>query len=243
MDPDAENKLLEFQKVIAYRFTDPSLLILSLTHPSFHEHDKTKPNNQRLEFLGDSVLSLVLTHELYQEFPHADEGELTQYRASLIQGESLAQMAKHLRMQDYIFLSPSEKNNQGHLRESTLEDAMEALIGAIYLDGGLSSIKELVLQWIHDLWGGLAKNISQHNPKGQVQEWIQENRPKAKIKYNITKETGPDHAKQFESEIIIDRKTYGKGVGKSKKEAETNAALVAMKRLTGTKPVERDPTE
>ena len=243
MDPNAGNKLLGFQEVIAYRFTDPSLLILSLTHPSFHEHDKTKPNNQRLEFLGDSVLSLILTDELYQEFPRANEGDLTQYRASLIRGESLAQMAKHLKIQDYIFLSPSEKNNQGHLRESTLEDAMEALIGAIYLDGGLSSIKELVLHWIHDLWGGMAKNISQHNPKGQVQEWIQENRPKAKIKYNIIKETGPDHAKQFESEIIIDRKTYGKGVGKSKKDAETNAALVAMKRLTETKPAEKDSTE
>ena len=231
MEPDAGNELSEFQKAISYEFKDVSLLTLALTHPSFHEHDKTKPTNQRLEFLGDSVLSLLLTDELYHKLPHADEGDLTQYRASLIRGESLSQLAKHLNLQKYILLSPSEKSNQGNLRKSTLEDAMEALIGAIYLDGGIIKIKELVLRWIHDLWGGLAENISHHNPKGQLQEWVQENRPGARIKYRIIKESGPDHAKHFESEISIDNETYGKGAGKSKKDAETKAARVAIDAL------------
>ena len=99
---------------------------------------------------------------------------------------------------------------------------MEALIGAVYLDGGIIKIKELVLHWIDDFWGGLAKNMSHHNPKGQLQEWVQENRPGAMIKYTIVKESGPDHAKHFESEISINYKTYGKGAGKSKKDAETS---------------------
>jgi ribonuclease-3 len=170
-----ENDLLGIQQNISYEFNDKSLLILALTHPSFHQHDKTKPNNQRLEFLGDSVLSLLLTDELYGNLPDANEGELTQYRASLIRGESLAELARHLEIQDYIRLSPSEKNNQGNLRQSTLEDAMEALIGALYLDCGIVETKKLVLGWMLNLWGDLTQNLSNHNPKGKIQEWVQEN--------------------------------------------------------------------
>jgi len=120
---------------------------------------------------------------------------------------------------------------------------MEALIGAIYLDGGIIKIKELVLRWIHDLWGGLAENISHHNPKGQLQEWVQENRPGARIKYRIIKESGPDHAKYFESEISIDNETYGKGAGKSKKDAETKAARVAIDALADFTPKEKGSAE
>ena len=184
-----ENDLLGIQQNISYEFNDKSLLILALTHPSFHQHDKTKPNNQRLEFLGDSVLSLLLTDELYTNLPDANEGELTQYRASLIRGESLTELARHLEIQDYIRLSPSEKNNQGNLRQSTLEDAMEALIGALYLDCGIVKTKKLVLGWMLNLWGDLTQNLSNHNPKGKIQEWVQENMPSAKIKYRIPKET------------------------------------------------------
>jgi ribonuclease-3 len=115
METDADNELSEFQQAISYEFTDVSLLTLALTHPSFHEHDKTKPTNQRLEFLGDSVLSLLLTDELYHKLPHADEGDLTKYRASLIRGESLSQLAKYLNLQKYILLSPSEKITRGTL--------------------------------------------------------------------------------------------------------------------------------
>ena len=183
-------KLNEFEQEISYNFNNQSLLELSLTHPSFHEHDKSKPTNQRLEFLGDSVLSLILTTELYQQFPEADEGRLTQYRASLIRGESLAKMAEYIGIQNYIYLSPSEKNNNGHMRSSTLEDAIEALIGAIYLDGGIAATRKVVLNWVEGLWGNLEQNISQHNPKGQVQEWVQENLPNTKIKYKITGESG-----------------------------------------------------
>lgn len=223
-----ENDLLGIQQNISYEFNDKSLLILALTHPSFHQHDKTKPNNQRLEFLGDSVLSLLLTDELYTNLPDANEGELTQYRASLIRGESLTELARHLEIQDYIRLSPSEKNNQGNLRQSTLEDAMEALIGALYLDCGIVETKKLVLGWMLNLWGDLTQNLSNHNPKGKIQEWVQENLPNAKIKYRIIRESGPDHARHFESEILISNKSFGKGEGSSKKEAESKAAQVAI---------------
>ena len=224
-------KLNKFEQEISYNFNNQGLLELSLTHPSFHEHDKSKPTNQRLEFLGDSVLSLILTTELYQQFPEADEGRLTQYRASLIRGESLAKMAEYIGIQYYIYLSPSEKNNNGHMRSSTLEDAIEALIGAIYLDGGIAVTRKVVLNWVEGLWGNLEKNISQHNPKGQVQEWVQENLPNTKIKYKITGESGPDHAKHFNAEIFLDHKSFGQGSGSSKKEAESNAAKIAIKLL------------
>ena len=231
MSSQAEAKLSAFEKKISYKFNDKSLLELSLTHPSFHEHDKSKPTNQRLEFLGDSVLSLVLTTELYKQFPESDEGDLTQFRASLIRGESLAEMAKYIGLQDFIYLSPSEKNNNGHMRSSTLEDAIEALIGAIYLDGGIESARQVVLNWVKKLWGHLDRNISRHNPKGQLQEWVQENLPNTKIKYKITGESGPDHAKHFDAEIFLDHKSYGQGSGSSKKEAESNAAQIAIKFL------------
>ena len=231
MSSQAEVKLSAFEKKISYKFNDKSLLELSLTHPSFHEHDKSKPTNQRLEFLGDSVLSLVLTTELYKQFPEADEGELTQFRASLIRGESLAEMAKYIGLQDFIYLSPSEKNNNGHMRSSTLEDAIEALIGAIYLDRGIESARQVVLNLVKELWGHLDRNISRHNPKGQLQEWVQENLPNTKIKYKIICESGPDHAKHFDAEIFLDHKSYGQGSGSSKKEAESNAAQIAIKFL------------
>ena len=243
MNLDSEKDLSEFQAGISYHFKDQSLLALALTHPSYHEHDKTRPTNQRLEFLGDSVLSLLLTDELYHEFPEANEGDLTQFRASLIRGKSLTKLARHLKLQDYIFLSPNEISNQGNLRQSTLEDAVEALIGALYLDGGILKTKVLVLGWIYNLWGGLGKNMSQYNPKGQVQEWIQENKPGAKIKYLISKASGPDHAKYFESEISIDNKVYGTGSGKSKKDAETKAAQVAINILTGIISKQKDTPE
>ena len=120
---------------------------------------------------------------------------------------------------------------------------MEALIGALYLDGGILKTKVLVLGWIYNLWGGLGKNMSQYNPKGQVQEWIQENKPGAKIKYLISKASGPDHAKYFESEISIDNKVYGTGSGKSKKDAETKAAQVAINILTGIISKQKDTPE
>lgn len=224
-----EAKLDEFQQKISYKFKNSSLLALALTHSSFHEHDKTKPTNQRLEFLGDSVLSLILTTELYNQFPDADEGQLTQFRASLIRGESLAEIAEHIGLPDFIYLSKAERNSNGHLRSSTLEDATEALIGAIYVDGGLATVREIVLNWVESLWGKLDQNMTHHNPKGQVQEWVQQNLPNSKIKYKIINESGPDHAKNFEAEIFVGNDSCGRGSGSSKKAAESNAAKVALK--------------
>jgi ribonuclease-3 len=226
-------KLVLFQEEIDYKFKDDSLLLLALTHSSYHEHDRTKPNNQRLEFLGDSILSLVITNELYNKFPNADEGELTQRRASLIRGETLTALARQINIDSFLRLSASEKRNNGHLRESTLEDAMEALIGAIYLDGGLNPARRLILKWVTQFLGKIEENEITHNPKGCLQEWVQENMADAKVKYQITQESGPAHNKQFEAEVLLKGKVYGMGKGKSKKAAESSAALSAIDLLHG----------
>lgn len=223
-----EEKITQFQKEIAYEFNDKALLCLALTHPSFHESQASGPTNQRLEFLGDSVLSFILTDELYHRFPHSGEGHLTQQRASLIRGETLSALARQIKIHDYILLSQSEKKINGHLRESTLEDAMEALIGAIYLDGGIDSARNLIIEWITRLKGEIEENIPNHNPKGELQEWVQENMPNTKIRYRIINESGPAHNKHFDAEILIDGSSLGVGSGKSKKAAESRAAFLAL---------------
>ena len=126
--------IADFQKEIGYRFKNPSLLIQALTHPSFHEHKKDKPNNQRLEFLGDSILGAILAEELFHLFPEGDEGFLSRNRAVLVRGSSLAKLAKTINLGSYLLMSPSDKKNFGNQRESTLEDGIESLIGAIFLD-------------------------------------------------------------------------------------------------------------
>ena len=229
-----EEKLNQFQKEIVYEFKDKALLCLALTHPSFHESQASAPTNQRLEFLGDSVLSFILTDELYHRFPYSDEGHLTQQRASLIRGKTLSALAQQINIHDYILLSQSERKINGHLRESTLEDAMEALIGAIYLDGGIDSARNLIIEWITRLKGEIEENIPNHNPKGELQEWVQENMPNSKIRYRIINENGPAHNKHFDAEILIDGSSYGVGSGKSKKAAESHAAFIALDALPGS---------
>ena len=227
--------MLKLEKTIGYQFNNQSILECALTHPSFNEHNPSRENNQRLEFLGDSVISLILTEALYTQFPNEDEGALSKKRAVFIRGSFQAKIARNLDLHKHILMSKSELNRKGNLRNSTLEDSIEALVGAIYLDGGIFIAQERVLNWFGNLSKILDKEEMEYNPKGQLQELIQEQDIKDKIKYQLTKESGPAHKKSFEIDLIIGKKTLGSGKAKTKKEAEEIAALKALKKLRSKK--------
>lgn len=218
----------EFEKRIGYQFRNSTLLIQALTHPSFHEHKRQKPDNQRLEFLGDSILGAILSENLYHLHPDVDEGILSKKKAVLARGSSLAELARNLDLGSFLRMGASEKKNKGNQRESTLEDALEALIGAIFLDGGMDAVRDRVLAWLRELNTELDHKQTKFNPKGRLQEFVQANRPDDKIRYNLVKESGPPHDKRFHMTVSIGKKEFGQGMGKSKKEAEETAAEQAL---------------
>ena len=221
-------KLGELEKNIGYSFQNKNLLTQALTHSSFNEHDRSKPDNQRMEFLGDSILSAILSEALYISFPKEDEGSLSRKRAVFIRGSSLAKIAKELKVDNFLFMSVAELKNSGNQRRSTLEDATEAIIGAIFIDGGINEAKKCVLNWFGNLPKKLVKEQHSYNPKGQLQEFFHEKSQMDKIQYRISKEEGPPHNKIFEIDLIVGKKTLGSGVGSTKKEAEEEAAKQAL---------------
>ena len=221
-------KLDELEKNIGYSFQNKNLLTQALTHPSFNEHDRSKPDNQRMEFLGDSILSAILSEALYIAFPEEDEGSLSRKRAVFIRGSSLAKIAKELKVDNFLFMSVAELKNKGNERCSTLEDAIEAIIGAIFIDGGINEAKNCVLNWFGDIPKKLSIEQDSYNPKGQLQEFFHEKSLTDKIQYRISKEDGPPHRKHFEIDLIVGKKTLGSGVGSTKKEAEEEAAKQAL---------------
>lgn len=215
------------QQTIKYQFKDESILIVALTHSSFaNEKGKKTPCNERLEFLGDAVLSIVVSDYIFSHCPNFPEGELTKLRASLVCEKSLFEFAKQIKLGNYILLSRGEKNNKGNERPSILSDAFEALIAAIYLDGGMDKAKEFVLSFV-------IPEINNHKPKSfkdyktQLQEIIQKN-PGEQLEYVLVGESGPDHNKHFVVEVHLNSNVIGKGGGKSKKEAEQRAAQKAL---------------
>lgn len=223
--------LNDLEKKIGYSFKDKNFLRLALTHPSFNEHDKDKEDNQRLEFLGDSILSAVLSETLFKLFPDQDEGALSRKRAVLVRGKSLVKIAIELKIEDFLLMSTAELKNSGNKRDSTLEDAIESIIGAIFLDGGMNEAKKCILEWFGDLKSNLNKAQILYNPKGQLQEIMQELETSPRIKYNLIKEQGPPHRKHFEIDLVVGKKTIGSGKGKTKKEAEENAAIQALQMI------------
>ncbi|MGY8713067.1 MAG: ribonuclease III [Verrucomicrobiia bacterium] len=222
----------ELQKNISYAFKNRDLLLQALTHPSYNEHDKSKQDNQRMEFLGDSILSAIITEALFNTFPLEDEGSLSRKRAVFIRGSFLAKIASNLKIHDFLIMSKPEFNNKGNRRSSTLEDALEAIIGAIFLDGGMECAKKCVLKWFGDIPKQLELEQPKYNPKGQLQELIQDQAISDKIHYRIIKEEGPAHQKKFAVDLIIGKKTLGTGVGRTKKEAEEEAAQKALVKLS-----------
>ncbi|MGD0088172.1 MAG: ribonuclease III [Verrucomicrobiota bacterium] len=228
--------LAELQIRLGYTFRNEDLLQLALTHPSVaHESGEPTAHNQRLEFLGDAVLQLVLTHELYDKYSAFDEGPLTKARAKLVNRRTLAEHARALGVGAHLILSRGEETNGGRERASTLADAFESLLGAIFLDGGLDAARGFILREFSAAFGKLSVIPTIENPKGELQELLQARSPKAP-EYHVVSATGPDHDRVFECIVQHDGMELARGSGKSKKAAETDAALAALKKLREEKP-------
>ena len=215
------------EKIIGYSFKDKELLHLALTHSSYaNELVGDAKCNERLEFLGDSVLSIIVSDYLYNNF-ETHEGDLTKLRASLVCEEALFDFAKQLELGQFIKLGKGEANNGGNKRPSILSDAFEALLAAMYLDGGIEPVKTLILSFVKEYLKD-KKRISFKDYKTELQEIIQKN-PEEKIEYVLVGEEGPDHNKSFTVSIKLNSIAIATGVGKSKKAAEQAAACEALK--------------
>lgn len=215
---------------IGHQFSNPALLEQALTHSSRLQETPEASDNQRLEFLGDSVLGLFLAETLFQAFPDEREGYLAQARSVLAKGDFLAQLARELELPAHLRMSEAEISQDGQHRDAALEDALEALIGAIYLDSDYATTCACLVLWFGDFNVRLSKRLARDNPKGRLQEWTQAN-GRDQPSYNIIDETGPGHAKEFKAEVIVSGETLGTGAGFSKKEAEEAAARSAIEQL------------
>ena len=225
------SRLVAFQERLGYRFRDDSLLRLALTHPSIaHEQNVALPHNQRLEFLGDAVLGLILSRELFEKFPEADEGSLTKSRAKLVNTATLAAHGRAIGVGAELRLSKGEETGGGRERASALADAFEAVLGAVFLDGGLDAVREFVLREFKPDFSLLTETSGIENPKGELQELLQSRSPNAP-EYRTLSAEGPDHDRDFECAVLHDGVELARGRGKSKRAAETAAAIAALKIL------------
>jgi ribonuclease III len=221
----------DLQAQLGYVFLDAALLQLALTHPSVaHEQGMPVQTNQRLEFLGDAVLQLALTRELYEKYPAFGEGPLTKARAKLVNRSSLAERARFLGLGQYLILSYGEETSGGRDRLSALADTFEAVVGAIFLDGGFAPARDFILRQFETVVAQLAVLPSLENPKGELQELLQSASPQAP-RYHVASATGPDHDRLFECTVHHNGMELARGRGKSKKAAESEAALAALMKL------------
>lgn len=216
-------------ETLSYKFKNKELLETALTHPSAVITPGKYPDNQRLEFLGDAVIGLVIASELYLKNPHMDEGSLTKERSRYINKQVLALCARKLNLGKFLILSPADEQNGGRERESTLADTFEALAGAVFLDGGFEAASKFVLSSLESVKDEI-NTLYIDNPKGRLQELLQSS-SKEHPRYKVIKMTGPDHNKQFECAVYHHGVQLGTGCGKSKKLAEVNAAINALNNL------------
>ena len=223
----------EFEDTINYKFKDKSLLKQAFTHSSYAHEEKMDylNNNERLEFLGDAVLELTVSHYLYDNFPDMSEGDLTKFRANVVCETSLAKGATTLKIGKFVLLSRGEEQTGGRERASILSDVFEAVIGAIYLDGGQEKAREFIMSILQKYIVDIRSNFHASDYKTHLQELIQKT-SKEPIKYSIIKEEGPDHNKIFTANVVHGSKILGSGKGKSKKEAEQKAASIALKGIS-----------
>ena len=213
---------------IGYKFRNSLLLAEALTHPSLgHEAQRYHFDYQRLEFLGDAVLQLVITEYLFSNFQGEAEGQLTKLRSRLVSRDALRTHAAALDLGHYILVGRGEEASGGRERTSTLADAFEALIGALYLDGGLDVAKNFILTQTRADLAKLAEEPVDFNPKGDLQELLQSISPRSPV-YELVSQSGPEHEKTFVSQVVWEGIVLGQGNGRSKKQAETAAALEAL---------------
>jgi ribonuclease-3 len=220
------------QKNLGISFRQESLLEEAFVHSSYPNEnpDFARPSNERLEFLGDAVLNFIVAEKLYKEFPKLPEGELTEIRASLVCRGTLAELASSLKLGEWLLLGRGEEANEGRTKASNLANAMEALIGALYLDQGLARVRRFILRQLKPELGKVKAGKTTPNYKALVQELIQGQKRPTPV-YRLVEATGPDHSKQFTAEILVEGEALGKGKGRSKKVAESQAARAAWEKL------------
>jgi len=223
MSDNQTSEVKALQKRLNYTFKDQKLLIEALTHKSY----KQSYNNERLEFLGDAVLDLIVGEFLFKKYPHDDEGNLSKIRASLVNEEGFTILAQHIHLGECIFLSNAEINNCGREKPSLLSNAFEAVMGAIYLEAGLEKLTSTVLGFLEEVYAQKDMKKLSKDYKTTLQE-ITQARFAVTPEYKLISATGPDHQKSFEIALLIEGKEYARGKSKSKKGAQQEAALLAI---------------
>jgi ribonuclease-3 len=220
------------QKKLGISFRQQSLLEQAFVHSSYSNEnpDFAWPNNERLEFLGDAVLNFIVTEKLYEEFPQLPEGELTELRASLVCRDTLAELACSLKLGEWLMLGRGEEANGGRAKTSNLANAMEALVGALYLDQGLAKARKFILRQLKPELEKIKEGKTTPNYKSLVQELVQGQKRPTPV-YRLVEAIGPNHSKQFTAEIIVEGEALGRGTGRSKKIAESLAAKSAWEKL------------
>lgn len=219
--------LQTLQKQLGYQFKNKELLIEALTHKSY----KQPYNNERLEFLGDAVLDLIVGEYLYKKFTHFEEGNLSKMRASLVNEGGFTRLAIYLNLGEYIYLSNAEENNSGRTKSSLLSNAFEALMGAIYLEVGLDTVRTITIDLLEKVHPDISLDSLFKDYKTSLQELTQAHYG-ITPDYQLVAAHGPDHKKEFEIAAFIDGKKYASAVGKSKKQAQQEAAKIALDILT-----------
>ncbi len=218
----------KLEKCLDYQFKEKDLIIEALTHKSF----KKPYNNERLEFLGDAVLNLIVGEYLYTKFPKSNEGDLSKIRASLVNETGFTKLANEIRLGDYIYLSVAEERNKGRTKASILSDAFEAIMGAVYLESGIEVLKPIILKLLETSYEQINLDVLFSDFKTALQEITQAEFGSIP-EYKLEGSYGPDHLKEFEVSIWIDGKNYGKANGKSKKLAQQAVAKIALDILKG----------
>lgn len=228
----------ELERTLGHRFRRIDLLEVALTHPSYrHEMAGVVSDNQRLEFLGDAVLSLLTSAWLYKRHPEMSEGDLTRRRAHLTRSTALEALARHLGLGALLRLGRGEASSGGRERTKILEDAAEAVIGAVFLDGGMKAVQRVFEQCVLPCLTAVPDPTHWDNPKGALLEWSQAQGLAAPT-YQVVEESGPMHAREFTVEVSVEGERMGRGVGRSKKRAEREAALDALNRIARQSPTD-----
>jgi len=224
--------LAVLQQILGVSFKDPSLLEQALVHSSYVNENpgSALTSNERLEFLGDAVLGSVIAEKLYHDLPSFTEGEMTKLRATLVCRDTLAQAARAVGLGDYLYLGKGEEASGGRHKPVNLAGALEAMIAAIYLDQGAATAKDFILRLFNKEFQKVVSQGAEVNYKSQLQELIQA-REQQTPTYHVIEATGPDHDKRFTVEVKVGDTVLGRGSGRSKKEAETEAARSALERL------------
>lgn len=228
----ADTVISKLEKVIHHHFKKKHFAHEALCHKSFVYDGKTSElkHNERMEFLGDAILGMIITDILFRRLTDYQEGELSVIKSTLIRRETLAMLAHHLNLGEFLFLSKGEEASGGRMRDSILANAFESLIGAIYLDSGIRSVKRFISTQFKELLSKIPHEVHMKEYKNLFQE-MAHIKYKTNPLYQITSETGPDHKKIFEATVSINNEVFGHGTGSSKKEAEKNAAEAAYDKI------------